>query len=291
MMIYHLQNDYYQVTVKEAGAELSSFRSLRDQVEYIWQADPAIWPRHAPVLFPVVGKLPEGKYRYQGQTYALPQHGFARDEKFDLIQQTNHSLTFALASSPKTLAFYPFPFRLEITYSLHDNSLETSYRVVNPGKEDLYFSIGAHPAFNCPLLPEEKFEDYILVFEKPETLNRYLLDQGLQNGRTQPLLQEDQQLPLHYGLFEQDAIVFKAMASQKITLKTPKHGHGLDFAFQHYPYFGIWTKGPGAPFVCLEPWHGIASRVGDSGELTEKEGILKLEAGDSFYCAYTVTVF
>jgi galactose mutarotase-like enzyme len=290
-MLHHLQNDYYQVTVKEAGAELSSFRSLRDQLEYIWQADPAVWPRHAPVLFPVVGKLPEGKYRYQGQTYALPQHGFARDAHFDLIHQTNHSLTFALASSPKTLALYPFAFRLEISYSLQDNSLETSYRVMNPGNANLYFSIGAHPAFNCPLLPEEEFEDYYLVFEQPENLNRYLLDQGLQNGRTQAVLQGEQQLPLRYELFEQDALVFKNMASQKITLKTAKHVHGLDFEFKDFPYFGIWTKGPGAPFVCLEPWHGIASRVGDSGELTEKEGIRLLEAGDSFYCSYTITVF
>jgi galactose mutarotase-like enzyme len=290
-MLHHLQNDQYRVTVQEHGAELSSFRSLLDNLEYIWPANPAIWPRHAPVLFPVVGKLPEGKYRYQGQTYSLPQHGFARDEKFDLIYQTNDSLIFALTSSEETLTFYPFPFRLEIAYSLQGNSLETAYRVVNTGNGNLYFSIGAHPAFNCPLLPEEKFEDYYLEFEKPETLNRYLLDQGLQNKQTQPVITQDRQLPLRYDLFEQDAIVLKEMVSQKISLKTPRHGHGLDFEFEHYPYFGIWTKQPGAPFICLEPWHGIASRVGDSGELTEKEGVLRLAAGDDFSCSYTIRVY
>jgi galactose mutarotase-like enzyme len=290
-MVYHLQNDQYQVAVREAGAELSSFRSLRDNLEYIWQADPAVWPRHAPVLFPVVGKLPDGAYRYQGQHYSLPQHGFARDEKFDLVRQTHQELTFALASSPRTLAFYPFAFRLEISYILQDNSLETGYRVVNTGQEDLYFSIGAHPAFTCPLLPGEKFEDYYLAFEKPETQDRYLLDQGLQNLQTQPVLTGEQHLALRYDLFNQDAIVLKGLASQKIGLKSRQHDHGLDFEFKGYPYFGIWTKEPGASFICLEPWHGIASRVGDSGELTEKEGILRLAAGNDFSCSYTIRVY
>jgi galactose mutarotase-like enzyme len=290
-MVHHLQNDHYQVTLKEAGAELSSFRSLADNLEYIWQADPAIWPRHAPVLFPVVGKLPEGKYHYQGHTYALPQHGFARDEKFDLVNQAGHKLTFALNSSDKTLALYPFPFRLEISYSLKENSLETAYRVINTGTGDMYFSIGAHPAYNCPLLAEEKFEDYYLEFDKEETLNRYLLSEGLQNGQTQPVLAANRQLPLRYDLFDQDALVLKDMASEKISLKTTRHGHGLDFEFRNYPYFGIWTKGPGASFICLEPWHGISSRVGDSGDLTRKEGIMCLAAGSDFSCSYTVRVY
>jgi galactose mutarotase-like enzyme len=290
-MVHHLENDQYRIAVEETGAELSSFRSLRDELEYIWTADAAVWPRHAPVLFPIVGKLPDGKYHYQGRTYALPQHGFARDEKFDLVQQTPQSLTLALNSSPQTLAVYPFPFRLEIAYALQGNRLETSYRVVNTGAGDLYFSLGAHPGFNCPLLPEEKFEDYYLEFEKAETLNRYLLDQGLQNGQIQQVPTTDNQLPLHYELFEQDAIVLKELASQKISLKTARHAHGLDFEFKNFPYFGIWTKQAGAPFICLEPWHGIASRVGDSGELTEKEGVIRLAAGDDFSCSYTIGVY
>lgn len=290
-MVHHLQNDHYQVSVKEAGAELTSFRSLRDNLEYIWQADPAVWPRHAPVLFPVVGKLPQGQYRYQGQSYVLPQHGFARDENFSLVNKTGHKLTFALNSSDKTLALFPFPFRLEIAYSLEENSLQTAYRVFNTGTGDLFFSIGAHPAYNCPLLPEESFEDYYLEFEKEETLNRYLLSEGLQNGQTAPVPVADRKLPLRYDLFDQDALVLKDMASEQISLKTDRHGHGLTFEFRGYPYFGIWTKGPGARFICLEPWHGIASRVGDSGELARKEGIISLAAGSDFSCSYTARVF
>lgn len=290
-MVHHLQNTQCRVTVQEAGAELTSFRDLATDLEYIWTADPAVWPRHAPVLFPIVGKLPEGKYRYKGKTYALPQHGFARDEKFDLVDQKPNALTFALTSSEKTLAGYPFSFRLEIAYTLTGNSLETAYQVRNTGPDEMYFSIGAHPGFNCPLLPGEHFEDYYLDFEKPETVSRYLLDEGLQNGRKQPVLFGLQRLPLRYELFEQDAIVLKDLASQKISLRTPLHGHGLDFEFRDFPYFGIWTKEAGAPFICLEPWHGIASRVGDSGELQEKEGIIRLAAGESFACSYTIRVY
>lgn len=290
-MVHHLQNEHYRVAVQEAGAELTSFRDLATDLEYIWTADPAFWPRHAPVLFPIVGKLPDGKYRHAGKTYALPQHGFARDENFDLVSRTADSLTFALTSSEKTLALYPFPFRLEIAYTLAGNSLETAYRVQNTGPEDMYFSIGAHPAFRCPLLPGEHFEDYYLEFEKPETVSRHLLDEGLQNGRKQPVLFGQQRLPLRYELFEQDAIVLKDLASQLVSLRTPLHGNGLDFEFRDYPFFGIWTKGSGAPFICLEPWQGIASRVGDSGELREKEGIIRLAAGASFACSYTIRVY
>lgn len=290
-MEHHLQNEHYRVAVQDAGAELTSFRDLATDLEYIWTADPAVWPRHAPVLFPVVGKLPDGQYRYEGKTYGLPQHGFARDETFALVSQTSQSLTFALSSFEKTLARYPFPFLLEIAYSLTGNSLETAYRVKNTGSGDMYFSIGAHPGFRCPLLPGEHFEDYYLDFEKPETVSRYLLDEGLQNGRRQAVMLGQQRLPLRYELFQQDAIVLKDLASQRISLRTPLHGHGLDFEFRGYPYFGIWTKGPGAPFICLEPWYGIASRVGDSGELMEKEGIICLAAGASFACSYTIRVY
>lgn len=290
-MVHHLQSEQYQVAVQDTGAELTSFRNLASGLEYVWTADPAVWPRHAPVLFPIVGKLPEGKYSYQGKTYALPQHGFARDENFDLLAQGPDYLRFALDSSAKTRSVYPFDFRLETTYTLQGNSLETAYLVKNSGQVDMYFSLGGHPGFNCPLLPGEHFEDYYLEFEKPETVSRYLLDEGLQNGRRQPVLFGQQRLPLRYELFEQDAIVLKELESQKISLRSPGHAHGLDFEFAGYPYFGIWTKGPGAPFICLEPWHGIAGRVGDSGELQEKEGLICLQAGESFACAYTIRVY
>lgn len=290
-MIHQLQNGKYQVKVNEHGAELSSFRDVQNNLEYIWQANPTVWPRHAPVLFPVVGKVPGGKYQYQGQTYELPQHGIARDLDFTLRDKAADTLVFVLTSSEKTLLVYPFPFRLEIKYTLQKNTLAIYYTVRNTGPAEMYFSIGGHPGFNCPLFAGEQFSDYYLAFEQPETLNRYLLDGGLQNGQIEPVLQNEIKLPLRYELFEQDALVFKGMASEKITLKTDKHNYGLSFEFKDYPYFGIWTKERGAPFICLEPWHGIASNVGDTGELTQKEGIIRLAAKQEFNCSYLVRFF
>lgn len=289
-MTHQLQNDRYQVEIKEKGAELSSFRDNQTNLEYIWSADPKIWPRHAPVLFPIVGKLPGNKYQYQGQTYELPQHGIARDLNFTLLHQTPDTLVFELNSSAQTLKVYPFTFRLQIQYTLQDNALEVSYKVQNTGAADMYFSIGAHPGFNCPLLPNEEFTDYYLAFEQPETLERYLLQDGLQNGQTELVSNGTNKLPLNYDLFEKDAIVLKELQSEKITLKTDKHPHGLDFEFKGYPFFGIWTKERNAPFICLEPWHGIASNVQDTGDLTQKKGIIKLPAAENFTCSYIIRV-
>ena len=290
-MIHHLENQNYQIAVKTSGAELSSFRSKPENLEYIWQADPQVWPRHAPVLFPVVGKVPGGKYSYGGKNYKLPQHGFARDMDFTLVNQSEKELIFELKESAQTLAIYPFPFRLQVVYRLENNALNIAYTIRNPGKSDLYFSIGAHPGFNCPLFAGEEFSDYYLEFDQAETQERYLLDNGLLNGQTEPVLQNQKILPLTYELFSKDAIVLKNLVSEKITLKTDKHNHGLAFEFKDFPFFGIWTKGEGASFICLEPWQGIASQVGDSGELTQKEGINKLASGESFSCAYTIRVY
>lgn len=292
-MIHYLQNDTFTIGVQEHGAELCSFKNIATNLEYIWQADPAVWSRHAPVLFPIVGKLKNNTYEYDGHQYELPQHGFARDQEFTLVESTEDSLLFELHNTLDTIIYYPFRFTLLIYYKLEANSLTVSYSVKNTGDKDLYFSIGAHPGFTCPLFPEvEAFTDYYLQFEIPESLERYLLDQGLQNGKTEPvLLQNNTNLPLTYELFEKDAIVLKNIHSEKISLRSHKQEHGLDFTFRGYPYLGIWTKGKNSPFICLEPWHGIASSVDSAADITQKEGIKFLAPAGVFNCSYTVEVF
>ncbi|PSR52194.1 hypothetical protein AHMF7605_00990 [Adhaeribacter arboris] len=289
--MHTLQNGTFQIGVQEQGAELCSFKNNQNNLEYIWQADPAIWARHAPVLFPTVGKLKDNRYTYQGNAYTLPQHGFARDYSFALESKTENSLTFLLQQSEATLTNYPFSFRLYISYRLQENALTIAYCVENPGDSILFFSLGAHPGFTCPLFPDEKFSDYYLQFEHPEALERYLLEQGLQNGQTEAvLLENDSQLPLNYELFEKDAIVLKNLRSEKISLRSRHHEHGLDFVFKGFPYFGIWTKEKNAPFICLEPWHGIADSINSSGDLTEKEGIISLPPSKNFTCEYSIVV-
>lgn len=259
-------------------------------LEFIWQADPQVWPRHAPVLFPIVGKLQDNSYSYQGQTYQLPQHGFARDEVFELVEEEANRLTFELRDSPATRRAYPFAFRLRISYELEGNTVTVRYGVRNPGDEELLFSIGGHPGFNCPLLPGELFTDYFLEFEQPETLERFLVEDGLLTGETEKVMENKRVLPLRDDLFAKDALVLKSFASGRLTLKSNRHPHQVEVSYEGFPYLGIWSKPVGASFLCIEPWYGIASTIGSSTDLTQKEGIIGLPPGEEFSCSYTIRV-
>ncbi len=288
----YLENDYVRFGVKAVGAELCSFVKKDDGREYIWQADANFWARHAPVLFPVVGKLLQNQFLHHGEIYNMPQHGFARDLPFVLREQTQDSLVFELTENPETLAIYPFRFSLQITYVLHGHQLEVRWQVRNTGTGEMFFSIGAHPAFNLPLVPGPDFEAYSLTFSQPETLARYLLDQetGLFNGQTEPVLENMAVLPLRYQQFEQDAMVFKDFRSDWVTLTCDHHPQYIKMTFAGFPYLGIWTKCAGAPFLCLEPWYGLAGSVGDVLELRDKEGIQRLAEGEVFNASYTIEI-
>jgi galactose mutarotase-like enzyme len=292
MSIAYLENELVRVGIKSHGAELCSFLKKSENLEFIWQADAQFWNRHAPVLFPIVGRLPQDQYLHQGQTYSLPQHGFARDQEFTVLSQASDQLVYELRSSEQSLQVYPFQFALRILYTLQDQTLEVKYQVQHLAEGEMLFSIGAHPAFNCPLTPSTTFEDYYLEFSQPETLARYLLEDGtgLQNGQTEPVLDNMAILPLRYSHYEKDALVFKNVRSEKITLKCDQHPHFVQMQFAGFPYLGIWTKRPGAPFLCLEPWHGIAGSAGSPIELSQKEGMISLGSHQTFEAAYTIAI-
>lgn len=290
-MRYTLENDLCRVAVDSHGAELHSFVRLDlNNLEYIWPADAAHWNRHAPVLFPLVGRLPQDTYEHGGHTYTLGQHGFARDQEFQLLRQGPAELTFGLRDTAESRQKYPFAFALRISYRLAGPTLTVGWEVENPGTGELLFSIGAHPAFRCPLLPEESFEDYDFVFDHPVTLRRHLLDGGLLTGQTEAVLEQQTTLPLSYALFAQDALVFKHFDFTRLTLRSRRSGRAVRVRFDGFPYLGLWTKGPGAPFVCIEPWHGIASTTTGSRALTDKEGILSLKPGQQFTTSHSITV-
>ena len=290
-MMYTLENELCRVAVAAHGAELHSFiRKDLDNLEYIWPADAAYWNRHAPVLFPIVGRLPHDAYQHQGQPYTLGQHGFARDREFTLLHQTSAELTLELRAVEQSRRQYPFEFALRISYRLAGAMLTIGWEVENPGTKELLFSIGAHPAFRCPLLPEESFEEYEFVFDHPVTLQRHLLEGGLLNGQTAPVLEQQDTLPLSYELFAEDALVFKHFDFTHLTLRSRRSGRSVRVRFDGFPYLGLWTKGPGAPFVCIEPWQGIASSTTSSPELADKEGILSLQPGQQFLTSHSITV-
>ena len=288
---YTLHTPGCRATFTAHGAELTSLVASATGLEYLWSADPAVWARHAPVLFPVVGRLPDDSYYYQGQRYQLPQHGFARDQEFAVLRHTDTELVFRLQDDATTRAVFPFAFELTISYALQNTLLTVRWDVRNPASDQsLLFSIGAHPAVRCPLLPGEAFEDYFFEFDHPVTLERHLLQGGLLTGQTAPVLIEARELPLSYDLFANDALVFKHYDFTRLTLRSRQSAPFVRFQFDGFPYLGLWTKGPGAGFVCVEPWHGIASPVGEPGELSEKEGILTLEPGQVFSASYSMEV-
>ncbi|MDF2437647.1 MAG: LacX-related protein [Bacteroidota bacterium] len=284
-----IENEFISCEVAYAGAELQSIYSKTLDKELLWQGDDKWWPRKSPVLFPIVGKLNNNTYSIKGNKYNLPQHGFARDRKFLLANRSDNSLTFLLSSDTESLKVFPFEFDIYIHYMIDQARLTVTYEVINKDINEIFFSIGAHPGFNCPLYEDESLADYYLEFEESETLERHLLDGGNFNGKTENLLTESNRLDLDEKLFTKDAIVFKNMRSSHMLLRSRKSDYSLKFGFNDFPYFGIWTK-PGAPFICLEPWCGIADNNSFSGELRDKEGINKLNPSETFIRSFFLEV-
>ncbi len=284
-----LENSCIRIAVKERGGELCSLVKKETQTEYLWQAGPDYWNRHAPVLFPIVGALKDGIYYYEGKCYKMGQHGLARDLPFRLVDREANKLVYSLKSNPFTLERYPFEFELQIAYSLRENQLTTTYRVINPSEKTLYFSIGGHPAFNCPLTEEEKRSDYQLVFEQPETVSIQRVINGFRNGAWEQVLDGERRLPITDSLFDKDALIFKGLHSSSVSLSKGDEPV-LTLDFSGFPYLGIWSKSNTSPFVCIEPWFGVTDHTKHNRQLAEKEGIVALEGWGEFRHGYTVKI-
>lgn len=286
-----LENEILKVVVNAKGAELTSLFNKQTQLEYLWNADPAFWAKHSPVLFPIVGTLKNNQYRYEGKTYSLGRHGFAREMQFAVEDHQTDQATFQLEDTDATRKNYPFAFRFNIRYTLTENSLAITYHVVNPAKQLLYFSVGGHPAFAVPLTDSTAYEDYYLLFDKQENAPRWPISRdGLIETSPEILLQNSGRLALTKDLFSRDALVLKSLKSSLISLRSDKTVHGLQFDFPGFPFLGLWAA-KGGDFVCIEPWCGIADSVNTSQELEEKEGINTLEPGGEFSRTWVVKVF
>ncbi|MBC7861453.1 MAG: aldose 1-epimerase family protein, partial [Bacteroidia bacterium] len=269
-----LYNDEFQVKIHPAGAELHSVFSVKNSIEYLWQAEKETWPRHAPNLFPIVGKLKNGSYSFEGKKYELPQHGFARDLNFELISSSQTSAVFELCANEETLKVFPFHFSFKISYSLLGDKLRTNYSVFNPFHEPLYFSLGAHPGFSCQVKNAVGLEDFFIEFENEETTKRFFVEEGLISPETENFKTENKKFFLKKEIFAKDALVFKDLSSHSLKLLNTKNTHGIKMEWSpEFSYFGIWTKPNCDKFICLEPWTGIADSTNTSGNLIEKEGI------------------
>jgi galactose mutarotase-like enzyme len=286
-----LQNEFLSVVIAPKGAELQSIQHNQTKLEYLWQGDPAFWGKRSPILFPIVGGLKQNRYQHNGKTYEMGRHGFARDKMFTLTAQTEHTVTFSLTHDEESLRIYPFEFAFHVRYSLEENRLTCTYSVTNTGTETMYFSVGAHPAFNLPLVAGTTFDQYNLQFNQTEHCGIFPLSaEGLIEENAIPYIQNTNKLPLEKSLFYTDALVFKSLQSTAIAIKTDASPHGLEVAFSGFPYMGIWSAKE-ADFVCIEPWCGIADSVTANGNLSEKEGIIRLAITEEWESSWTVTLF
>ncbi|MBM6613766.1 aldose 1-epimerase family protein [Desemzia sp. RIT804] len=291
-MTVSIKNEHLTVEVAPKGAELQSIRSNETGIEYLWQGDKEYWNRKSPVLFPIVGRLKDDSYIYKGHSYSMTQHGFARDSIFEITEHEKHKVAFQLHSTEESKEMYPFNFLLTITYEIIENTVQVQYSVKNTdNKETMYFSIGGHPGFNVPLTTDTKFEDYYLNFLPRRSRRQIPLSGPFADILHTTLAQTNTTLRLDRELFNKDALVFEVKNSNTFGILSDKTPHSVEVTFEDYPYVGVWSvPGKDAPFVCIEPWHGIADTVDASGKLEEKLGIQTLTAQETFQTKYSIQV-
>ncbi len=280
-----LQNKYLTVRILLHGAEIASYVDNKTNREYIWHAGKP-WEHHAPVLFPIVGKLKNKTYTYKGQTYRMKNHGFASKKDFKVIKNSPKEVVMMLKSDEQTKEIYPFDFLLTADYKLSGRKLKIKFLVKNTGKDTMYFSIGFHPGFWVPFRDDEKFEDYYLQFQKRETAARLLLDKEtrLLSGKLKKnYLEHTNRLDLNRKMFNDRVIILKDLQSDYVSIKNKNNDAYLEIGIKDFPFVGLWSPPKkNADLICIESWFGHSDYIGTDQELTHKKDIIKLAPGQVF---------
>lgn len=281
--MYCIENDKFSAKIKEVGAELSSFFCKADSKEYLWQGNPDIWYGQSPVLFPFIGQLIDDKFMYNNKEYSVPKHGFVRRRPFEKVSVEGNKAVLAFRSNAETLEMYPFEFELLICYELTDTGIKATYTVINKTDGEMYFSLGAHPGFNCAIGDN-------IIFEKSETLAAERIDSSnLVIDATYPVLDNSDTLPLCADTFEKDALILSGIKSDYLTIDGSVSGNKIKFTFGDCPFLGIWAK-PNAPYVCIEPWFGVNDGQEKKSDVSQKRGICRLEKGEKFDLVWTADI-
>lgn len=279
-MVTNIENEYLEIGVKHFGAVLTSVKSKKTGYEFLWQGNPKIWNGQSPILFPVIGKMLNDKYCLNGKEYSMIRHGLARHYDFELYSKSENEIVFVQSENDETLKSYPYKYKLFVSFKITENRLTVTHTVKNENDCNMYFSIGAHPAFNCDIGDE-------IVFEKNETLfsERIDSDSVLTDDRDL-ILNDENTLKIAENTFDKDALIFSGLKSKSVILNNLQRNKKIHFHFGDAPFFAIWAK-PNVPYVCLEPWHGINDSYEKKADLSEKRGIEKLGAGESFSFSWT----
>lgn len=281
-MNYEIDNGTIKLAVSDTGAEMMSI--IKDNSEYLWQGDPAYWAGRAYNLFPIVGRLMNGEYTYNGTTYKMNLHGFIRKSFLNVIKHEKDKLVFEFKSNPETLQQYPFDFVYRVSYELLDDKVAITYTVINSGDKTLYFSVGGHPGFNVPIGDEGQFEDYFLEFAEAAPAEKVILSEACltTEGRKTYPLKDGVKIPLTHSLFDNDALVLSKMCDT-VTLKSDKSKRYVRVSYPDMKYLGFWHKPlSDAPYVCIEPWASLPATDGAVDDLPTKKDITALPKGETY---------
>lgn len=277
-----LKNGNAVLKINELGAEMKSF--VVNGVEYLWLGDPEIWDKSAPNLFPMAGAMKDDKYIFDGKEYNMPKHGFAKAMMFEVESVTEDTATFLLTANEQTKTCYPFDFEFRVCYKLNSDNVVVDYKVTNPSDETIWFSVGSHDAFATP----EGFDKYDIIFPEEETLDNYLLYGSIIGDETNNIIKNSKKLVLSNDLFDVDSLVFKNIKSRYCHLVNRKTGRGVRLDYADATYMVIWALIDG-PYICIEPWYGVPDHINSNYDITKKEGIEKLNAGETFSRTRVIT--
>lgn len=278
-----LKNDYLTVLISETGAEVHSVKNNQGD-EFMWTADPNVWGMHAPLMFPICGGLKDDKYVVHGKEYTLQKHGFARFVEFSVEEYDDTKAVFLYTPTQDTKEYYPFEYELRVIYTLEKNTLLVKYKVTNKSDVDMYYAIGGHEGYLC----EDGIENYDVIFEENETLGSYVLDGNLLTYDTTPVIENSNILPLKYDYFAVDALVFKDVKSNKVTLAHRNSSRKITVDFTDFDILMFWTK-PGAGYICIEPWTSHPDTIDSDYDFTKKYNITKLTPNQTKENLHTIT--
>lgn len=289
-MITKLQNEHISIEVNSLGAELWSLKKIDNDFEYLWQGDKKYWGNRSPVLFPTVGAVKNSKFIVNNIEYPLGNHGFALKSEFVLIEETKTKLVYSLKSNSEIIKMYPFQFELLLSYTLTESSVTIDYKVKNIDTSEIYFQLGTHPGFNIPLDKNLTLNDYYIDFNKLEDCKRLFFDEAnltITNKDGNGL--KGQKLNLENEYFYEGAAIFRNIKSDELLLKSDKGERFVKFNFNKFPALGVWQK-PDAPYICIEPWHGISDDDNYTGEFKDKEMIITLDKSEEYDCFMTIGI-
>ncbi|MDU6115567.1 MAG: aldose 1-epimerase family protein [Paeniclostridium sordellii] len=286
-----IENNKLIIETTNKGAELINIYSKTENKELLWSGDSKFWGRHSPILFPIVGRLKDNETIIDSKLYNMNQHGFARDMEFNLIDKSINSITYILKSNSKTKSFYPYDFELTVKYTLIDTTINIDWKVFNKSNKDMYFSIGAHPAFNIPFYDNESINDYFLKFECSKDINNYTLEGPFVSKKSE--VKSIDILNLTPELFKNDALIYDNI--NKISICSKNNTSSIGIKFESFPFVGIWSpyykeSNSIAPFLCIEPWYGIADSIDSTKIFKDKLGINKLPNKETFIASYSITI-